>query len=313
MGLHPKAPRPRALHERLLELGEPGRVAIIRVETVGVGRLLLAGERVLVGELREADGSGGFPVKRSPLAPPPLEVGDRALLMLRGDRPPYVLADRPGEVIRLVDPEMEQRWASAIQQTWQHRQDPPGLADLYPRWVAEGPGSLRELALAGVQALCETEAAACQQATRPLARLAADPGIPGEVRRAAARLVIQDAEASAELGEALLAGSAGQGGGPLVDGPVAEMALRAGALHHTRTLRSLFIAALGSASPDVRSAALRTATPVVTALDEDPALVASIARVATADEDPIVQRFATRALLELRARGIATPEDGARY
>ena len=85
--------------------------------------------------------------------PPPLATGDRALLLLRGARPPYVLVDEPSEVIRLSDDAMAARWSAATRAALAARGDPAALEAVYAEWVANGPSSLRDLGSAGLLAL----------------------------------------------------------------------------------------------------------------------------------------------------------------
>jgi hypothetical protein len=142
---HPFPPAPRAFHVRLAAAAV---VAVVRVERVAEGRIALRLEQALFGSP-----PGSFEVKRSPQRPPPLATGDRALLLLRGDRPPYVLADEPSEVIRLADDAMAARWSGAASQALAAQTDPEALAAVYADWVEHGPASLRDLGAAGLQAL----------------------------------------------------------------------------------------------------------------------------------------------------------------
>jgi hypothetical protein len=115
-------------------------VALVRVEQIDEGRVTVQREATLAGAPPER-----FQVKRSPLTPPPLATGDRALLLLRGAIPPYVLADRPSEVIRLSDDAMARRWQAAVQQALAHREEPTALVPIYLDWVDAGPETLREI------------------------------------------------------------------------------------------------------------------------------------------------------------------------
>jgi hypothetical protein len=146
---HPLPPLPRAFHARLAAADV---VAVLRVERVDEGRLAVRLEQALLGAPPAA-----FEVKRSPLRPPPLATGDRALLLLRGDRPPYVLADEPSEVIRLADDAMAARWSEAASGALAARGDPAALAALYADWIERGPASLRDLGAAGREALRRDE------------------------------------------------------------------------------------------------------------------------------------------------------------
>jgi hypothetical protein len=143
--IHPLVPGPRPFHVRIEGVDV---VAVVRVEEVDEGRITVLREDALLGAPPER-----FEVKRSPLRPPPLATGDRALLLLRGARPPYVLADEPAEVIRLSDDAMAARWSEAARAALTSRSDPTALAAVYSDWVANGPASLRDLGEAGLRAL----------------------------------------------------------------------------------------------------------------------------------------------------------------
>jgi hypothetical protein len=146
---HPLPPGLRPFHERIADVDV---VAVVRVERVEDGRLAVVREAALTGAPPER-----FEVKRSPLAPPPLATGDRALLLLRGARPPYVLADAPSEVIRISDDAMAARWAGALRAVLASRGDEEALVKVYLGWIESGPESLRELGAAGLRALAESE------------------------------------------------------------------------------------------------------------------------------------------------------------
>ena len=76
-----------------------------------------------------------FSIKRSPSAPPPLEAGERALWLLRGARPPYVLADRPEDVVRIRSAEQERLWRRAVLQIADASGDPARLLAVYLEWL----------------------------------------------------------------------------------------------------------------------------------------------------------------------------------
>jgi hypothetical protein len=139
---HPLPLGARPFHERVRDVDV---AAVVRVERVDDGRLALVREAALAGAPPER-----FEVKRSPLQPPPLATGDRALLLLRGDLPPYVLADAPAEVIRLEGDEMAARWSEAVRQALARRGEPAQLAALYRDWMAGGPQTLREIGAASL-------------------------------------------------------------------------------------------------------------------------------------------------------------------
>lgn len=134
---HPAALGLRPFHDRLAGVDV---IAVVKVEQIDEGRVTVQREAALAGAPPER-----FEVKRSPLMPPPLATGDRALLLLRGARPPYVFADRPSEVIRLSDDAMAARWQAAVRQALAHRDEPAALVPVYLDWVDAGPATLREI------------------------------------------------------------------------------------------------------------------------------------------------------------------------
>jgi hypothetical protein len=135
----------RPFHERVAQLEV---AAVVRVERVDEGRIEVLREEALAGDPPER-----FLVKRSPLAPPPLASGDRALLLLRGARPPYVLADQPFEVIRIEGDAMAARWSEAVRQVVAHRDEPARLVSIYLDFVDTGPETLREIGESSLLAL----------------------------------------------------------------------------------------------------------------------------------------------------------------
>ena len=134
---HPLPPALRPFHDRVAEVDV---AAVVLVEQVGEGRIRVRRETVLTGAAPES-----FEVKRSPIAPPPLATGDRALLLLRGARPPYVFADQPSEVIRLSDAAMTVRWQEAVREVLSRRSEPAALVPVYLDWIDKGPETLREI------------------------------------------------------------------------------------------------------------------------------------------------------------------------
>jgi hypothetical protein len=142
---HPLPPGLRPFHERVAFVDV---AAVVRVERVDEGRLAVVREAALAGAPPER-----FEVKRSPLAPPPLATGDRALLLLRGALPPYVFADSPAEVIRLEGDAMAARWSEAVRQVISHRGEPERLLAIYRDWLAAGPQTLREIGTASLMDL----------------------------------------------------------------------------------------------------------------------------------------------------------------
>lgn len=142
---HHGVPPLRPLHQRLQAADV---AAVVEVERIEAGRIAVTRHETIAGEAPET-----FAVKRSPLRPPPLATGDRALLLLRGARPPYVMADEPAEVIRLSDDAMAARWTGAVRAVATNGDDRDALVAIYREWVENGPASLRDLGRAGLLAL----------------------------------------------------------------------------------------------------------------------------------------------------------------
>jgi hypothetical protein len=134
---HPLPPGLRPFHERLARVDI---ATVVRVARVDEGRIEVVREDAIAGNPPER-----FEVKRSPLAPPPLATGDRALLLLRGDLPPYVFADLPSEVIRLEGDAMAARWSGAVREALARRDEPARLVPVYLDWIDGGPETLREI------------------------------------------------------------------------------------------------------------------------------------------------------------------------
>ena len=159
---HPLPPGLRPFHERLASVEV---AAVVRVERVDEGRIQVQREAVLMGAPPER-----FEVKRSPLAPPPLATGDRALLLLRGDRPPYVFADLPSEVIRLSDDAMTARWEEAVRHVIAERSEPAALVPVYLDWIDRGPETLREIGASSLADLAAKSPQLKSAITRELER-----------------------------------------------------------------------------------------------------------------------------------------------
>jgi hypothetical protein len=241
---HPGVAHPRSLAERL-ELADV--VVIATVEREAPGRLTCGAVRALAGDVPET-----FELKRSASAPPPLAVGDRALLLLRGARPPYVLVDRPEETIRLADGGSEDRWAAAVSAWLAVRGRPAEWPALYARWIDEGPDTLRELAVNGL-----TDPKAPFQPIAPAIAAsfgdrAWDAARPLPARRAFALLAAFSPEGSARLVSGFRAAPAD------CDPAVASAALRA-AQRDAAAASPIVARALDHSDAEVRRAALQAA------------------------------------------------------
>ena len=157
---HPLPPGLRPFHDRVAAVEV---AAVVRVEQIDEGRIQVRREAVLAGAPPER-----FEVKRSPLAPPPLATGDRALLLLRGDRPPYVFADLPSEVIRLSDDAMAARWQEAVRDVIARRSEPAALVAVYLDWIDRGPETLREIGVSSLNDLAAKHAQLQSEIAREL-------------------------------------------------------------------------------------------------------------------------------------------------
>jgi hypothetical protein len=271
--------------------------AVVAVESVSEGRLRARRERALLGELPET-----FEVKRSPLRPPPLAAGDRALLLLRGARSPYVLADSPGEIIRVADAAMEERWGRAFEEVRAARGDPGRLTTVYVGWIDAGPGSLRDLAAAGLEPLLAADGALRDRVARERAPHAADARAPAGARALSASLAAATPAGASALAEALVAG------GDLGDGALVERALRGAAFARAPALAPLFEAACAHPDAALRSAAMR-ALPIVAAVLGEPAL-ARAKEIAAGDPDARVRRDAEKSLGDVARRSSAPAAGG---
>jgi hypothetical protein len=138
-------PLQRGLHER----AAGAEIAVIaRVTGADAGRLELAAEAVLRGAPPQR-----FAVKRSPLRPPPLAVGDRALLFLRGARPPYVLAGDASDPLPIASEAEARRLGEALPALLAAGDDAAALRAIYTRWSAADEPLLRRLGHEGLASL----------------------------------------------------------------------------------------------------------------------------------------------------------------
>ncbi len=116
------------LHARL---AAADAAVIAEVEAVELGRIQLRGTVPLFGISTDGD----LLVKRSPTNPPPLVKGERALLLLKGSRPPYVLADANDDILMITGSAMEARWSRAVKDLRAALDGPKEIATSYLGWV----------------------------------------------------------------------------------------------------------------------------------------------------------------------------------
>ena len=277
---HPPIQGPRPVHERL---AASDRVVLARITGATIGRI-----QVETVEATEDTTPEVFEIKRSPLAPPPLEPGDHAILFLRGARPPYVLVDEPKEVIRWVDDGQPDRPAEAVRALASAGGDPGALAQVYLDWIDAGPATLRELGASGLDAILSgAPALAATLGPDRLARVI-DPGTPPDVRRISAQLAARAPRSAAALSMALARDPR-----PL-DPAATAAALRGAGLARAPETVSLLGRAAKDPNPLVRLAAARALPGAMVFAREE---TISIARAIAEDEtDRRVREAAERVL-----------------
>jgi hypothetical protein len=289
--LHPLPRGPRPLHARLEQASV---VAVGTVAEVDEGRIGIRDAAALRGE----PGSS-FEVKRSPLAPPPLEAGTRAVLFLRGARSPYLLVDDPAELVVLGDDDEVVAWERALRALLNAEDDPGALLGLYVDWLTSSPESLRT---AAVQALPDPDAPFLPigpGAARTLVRVALDAQATSAARRAAALVAASDPDGRAALVRAVP---------ERAERPeLVDIALRAGAAAGTPGETEAIGRALAHPDPDVRRAALRAAL-----FAWSDALEEQIAALAANDPVPMVRQDASQVLGQRPARGSGAASAGTR-
>jgi hypothetical protein len=142
---HPIPPLQRPLHERArgAEI-----VAVGVVAGVERGRIAIEGAVVVRGTA-----ASRFALKRSPLRPPPLAAGERALLFLSGARPPYVFAGDANDVVPIASVAEARALAAALPELLAAGEDVAALRAVYARWASGASPLLRDLGHAGLEAL----------------------------------------------------------------------------------------------------------------------------------------------------------------
>ncbi|HEU4428753.1 MAG TPA: hypothetical protein VFT98_08365 [Myxococcota bacterium] len=150
-------PLARGLHERIAGADVIAIATVVRIEP---GRIALRSETALRGAP-----PAELAVKRSPLRPPPLAEADRALFILRGDRPPYVLVDEPDEIVRFADAREAEALARALPELLGAGGDAARISRVYDGWRRSPSDLLRALARDGALSLQASAAAAASQGT----------------------------------------------------------------------------------------------------------------------------------------------------
>jgi len=281
---HPLPKGPRPLHEIA------AAADAIAIGTIGS----LSESRIHVRDAIDVSGAvpGEFEVKRAPSNAPTFRTGDRALLLLRGARSPYLLTDDPAENV-VIPAGAELEWIVAMRAFAEARADPAQLRALYFDWIDAGNAALREIALRGLVDPAAPFQPIAPEILTARASRAVDPATSSAVREASANVALLSAESSARLLHAVL-----QPGAP-VDGAVYETALQGALLRQTDGLE--LSAALGrglrSGDPALRTIALRYATNA-----SDPAIANEVEKLAQQDPDLQVRQAAARALAIKRDR-----------
>jgi hypothetical protein len=277
LGVHGRLglPSERPLHVRV---ALADAAAIATIEAVGLGRIRVRDAIPVLGDVAAA-----FELKRAPSRPPALEPGDRALLILRGARPPYILVDDGDETRTLFGAASEVLWREALREV--HRSLGAGLLDVYRSWLDGAQAPLRRAAVIG---LGDPEAPF--QPLPPLvadrlALLAIDPDADLELRRLSGRVATQS-----EVGRrALLVRLPGGDG---ADSQVLAQALRIATVEASPGAGDALQRALRHPRVDIRLSALRIG-PI---FDGDAAARGEFERLAAEDPDPRVRAAALRAL-----------------
>ncbi|MCP3984885.1 MAG: hypothetical protein GY723_10885 [bacterium] len=230
-----------------------------------------------------------FEIKRRGSAGPPLAIQDRALLLLRGARSPFVLVDEPAETIRLLDTPGEDAWTQAITDVLTHRNNPSVLASAMLEWIDEGPAALRDTALISLGPLLAASDALRDEIALDRAAAAARSELPAEARAISAKLA-----GECEIGQdRLVAELAGADG---LEASSLALALRLGSLRGHADLETLYRRALDSNDPELRRVAARDPA---TALKIGQFAENALTRLAEEDPDQLVRRAARKTLTRM--------------
>jgi len=279
-GMDPLA-QERALHRRLPQADAVVLASVVRIDP---GRIGLEGARPVAGGTPVA-----FELKRSPSRPPKVEVGDRVLLLLRGAREPYVLADDPRLVVRIPAGE-EPLWTEAVERAVACGEAPECLVDLYSGWIEQGPASLRELGFYGLGDRTAPFQPLSGAFLSERAEWAAGSRLPLDARLAFARLVARDPAGSTALARALTEPSNR-------DPRLVQLALSGAAAARSEAFAPLVTRALRADDPAIRRSAAQVLGLNPWALD--PPLLATLRRAAHDDPAEPVRGEARTALARL--------------
>jgi hypothetical protein len=259
-----------------VRLAQADVVAIGSVADTSLGRIRVRDAVGLVGEL-----AADFELKRSPSRPPELEPGDRVLLLLRGQRSPYLLVDRAAEILRVDDTDSVAAWRDALEALRASGDRPPERVALYTSWLDQAPADLRRAALLGLGAEPELLPAAAER----IAREATDPSATPDLRIVAARAAGRSEVGSRALFSRLPGSS--EADPEVLAAAFASPFGRAGDARSAALRRTL-----AHPRADVRIAGLRNGTHGMLTPD----VRTTIERLASDDPDPGVRQAASRAL-----------------
>lgn len=270
---HVQGARIRSLAARL---GAADTAVIGRIEEVGLGRIRIQRQKLLLGQADAA-----FEIKRAPSNPAELEPGDVAILNLRGARSPYLLVDRPIELIKLeteAELELWDRSALALVGT-----APADRVVLYESWLDGGSDAIASDAL---RALSERNLAGDVLPWGFFERrvaTATDGERSAAVRSASAAAALFDPRGAAALLSRLP-------GGDEALPEVLRIALGRGAREAPEPARQAFLRSLAHPREDIRRTALRTEGP----FREAPGVAAAIEQLARDDPSPELRALAHR-------------------
>lgn len=178
---------PPPLDERV---AQADAAAIATVESVAGGRIVVDEATAVLGDVPAT-----FELKRRPSAPLPLAAGDRVLLLLRGERAPYLVVDRPEDTVRIADAAAAARWSEAIRAVAGRSGDREALRTLYVAWTDGDDDALRAEALRALARPAGPFLPIPPPLAMERARVAVDATRTPAVRSAAATLAVQDPEA----------------------------------------------------------------------------------------------------------------------